>query len=76
MSAAELFDRAGRALYGDHFAAPLAQMLGVSKDTVRKWAAGKSDIPRGVFDEIEVAIVFKQAELQRAAVAIFEARPK
>lgn len=52
MTPAELFDRAGRALYGDHYVAPLAHALGVGKVTVAKWRAGESTIPAGIWREL------------------------
>lgn len=63
MTAADLFDRAGRALYGDHYVAPMAFALKVEKTTVRNWAAGKSYIPRGVWKQVYSAIMERAAEL-------------
>jgi hypothetical protein len=42
MTPAELFHRAGRALFGEQYVAPMAVLLGVEKNTVGKWRDGKS----------------------------------
>jgi len=52
MTPADLFRRAGAALYGEQFVAPLAVALGVEKNTVGKWAAGKSPVPLGVWKDL------------------------
>lgn len=52
MTPAELFHRAGVALFGEQYVAPLAAALKVEKNTVGKWAAGKSRIPPPVWVEL------------------------
>jgi GDSL-like Lipase/Acylhydrolase family len=52
ISAAELLDRAGLALFGDHYIAPMAALLKVDKNTVGKWRDGKSHVPTGVWREL------------------------
>ena len=52
MPPAELFARAGVALFGELYVAPLANALKVEKNTVGKWAAGKSAVPAGVWCEM------------------------
>lgn len=52
MTPADLFDRAGKALYGDQYVAPLAALLDVDKNTVGKWRDGKSRIPVGVWSRL------------------------
>lgn len=49
---AALFHRAGVALFGDQYVAPLAVALGVPKNTVGKWRDGKSRVPAGIWDEM------------------------
>lgn len=49
---ADLFDRAGRVLYGDQYIAPMAMLLGVDKNTIGKWRGGKSKIPAGIWAQI------------------------
>lgn len=68
MSAAELFHRAGVALFGEQYVAPLARMLGVEKDTVGKWRAGKSTVAPGVWLELRSALD-KQHDLVLEAAA-------
>lgn len=61
---AELFDRAGRALFGDHYVAPLAYLLGAEKGTVRNWSAGKSRVPPGVWGQITAALLKRGPEIE------------
>lgn len=63
MTLAEIFDRAGRALFGDQYIAPLAHMLSVGKETVRKWAAGKSTVPAGVWEQLGEALLERGREV-------------
>lgn len=42
----------GSLLYGPHWQTPLADALGVTSRTVRRWAAGEHDPPAGVWDDI------------------------
>lgn len=67
MTPAELFRRAGAALYGEQFVAPLAVALKVDKNTVGKWAAGKSDVPVGVWADIQELADNRGAELTTVA---------
>lgn len=65
MTPAELFHRAGVALFGELYVAPLANALKVDKNTVGKWAAGKSEVPAGVWDELSIASLDRIIELRR-----------
>ena len=49
---AELFNRAGRALFGEQYVAPMAVLLGVDKNTVGDWRDGKSHVPAEVWATI------------------------
>ena len=40
---------AGEALYGPRWQTELARDLGVSDRTMRRWAAGTSDVPSGLY---------------------------
>ena len=42
----------GEALYGPSWHAPLADDLDVALRTMQRWAAGKFDIPAGIWPEI------------------------
>lgn len=42
----------GEALFGPSWQTPLADSLGVSDRTVRRWLAGQAGIPGGVWAEI------------------------
>lgn len=65
MTPAELFRRAGAALYGEHFVAPLAVALGVEKNTVGKWVAGKSPVPVGIWREVAALLTLRKAEVSK-----------
>lgn len=41
----QLFSDAGRAMFGNHWHAPLAIRLNVRQDTVKAWANGRSRMP-------------------------------
>ncbi len=72
MTPADLFRRAGRALYGEEFVSPLSRALGVEKSTVRKWADGKSRIPLGVWREILASVVQRSQEFEALVVDLAE----
>lgn len=42
----------GEALYGSRWQTDLAADLGVSDRTVRRWAAGTQDVPRGAYTDL------------------------
>lgn len=44
----EILRRAGEALYGERWQAPLSRDLGVTARTVRNWAAERNDCPDDV----------------------------
>lgn len=52
MTDGELIAQAGRALFGEHYKAPLAAALGVRTDTVDSWAKGRNAPPPGVWHEL------------------------
>lgn len=43
---------AGEALYGPRWQAELARELGVADRTVRRWVAGTSDVPAGLYVDL------------------------
>jgi hypothetical protein len=53
----ELFHRAGVALFGDQYVAPMAGLLAVDKNTVGKWRDGKSKVPLGVWRSIAAELL-------------------
>lgn len=69
---AELFDRAGRALYGDHYVAPMAALLGVEKNTVGKWRSGKSTVPLDVWRRIAAELLNRGAAIDAVTVPLAE----
>jgi hypothetical protein len=48
---------AGEVLFGERWQAPLAGALGVSERTMRRWVAGTSPVPDGVWADIVDLIV-------------------
>lgn len=68
MTPAELFTQSGRALFGEEFVAPLANALGVERNTVGKWASGKTRIPPGVWLDVAGLLQDREAELPRLKV--------
>jgi hypothetical protein len=48
----ELLKQIGENWYGDQWQAPLARELDVGERSMRRWAAGTDDIPRGVWRDI------------------------
>ncbi|KQY83734.1 hypothetical protein [Pelomonas sp. Root1444] len=47
-----LLVEAGEALYGPRWQTDLANDLGVSDRTVRRWAAGTQDVPQGAYTDL------------------------
>lgn len=47
-----LLAETGEALYGPRWQAELARALDVSDRTVRRWAAGTQDLPRGAYTDL------------------------
>jgi hypothetical protein len=56
MTPTELFEHAGRTLFGDQYVESLADLLGVGTNTVGKWRDGKSCVPPEVWCEILDAV--------------------
>lgn len=68
MTPAEVFATCGRVLFGQHFVAPMATKLGVDKNTVGKFANGKSRIPPGVWSDLAGIIQDREREPSLAAL--------
>jgi predicted transcriptional regulator len=47
-----LLEEAGEALYGTRWQTELARDLGVTDRTIRRWHAGTTDMPRGVYVDL------------------------
>lgn len=47
-----LLVEAGEALYGPRWQSELARDLGVADRTVRRWVAGTSDVPPGLYVDL------------------------
>jgi hypothetical protein len=70
MTPAELMKAAGRWLYGEQFTAPLAAALEVERNTVGKWAAGKSRVPPRVWVDIAGLIQDREEALAEIKTAV------
>lgn len=58
-----LITQYGRALYGARWRAAMADDLGVSERTVRRWAKGEFEVPEGVLRELREKCAAKAQEL-------------
>lgn len=58
-----LIKRAGEALFGNQWQTPLAEALGVSDRTMRRWVSGETPVPTGVLDDIERAAHGRVADI-------------
>lgn len=52
----------GEALYGLQWQSALARDLGVSDRTMRRWVAGTSDLPSGLYVDL-LRLTYERAEL-------------
>lgn len=57
----------GQALYGAHWAAPLAKALNVNERNLRRWLAGTADPPPGIIDDLRALVRQKISELEALA---------
>jgi len=57
--------RAGEALYGSRYQAPLARALGRSRNCVGRWAAGRYPMPAEDADKIVALMADRHLELER-----------
>lgn len=66
----------GEALHGKQWRLELAQALGVSERTIRRWAAGSSPVPAGAWTDLEAMLLERAARLKALAGEIKPARPR
>ncbi len=52
MKGSDILRRAGEALYGERWQAPLSRELGVTDRTVRNWAAERNNCPHDVPEKL------------------------
>ena len=57
----------GEALYGAFFRPQLAEVLGVTDRTLRRWLAGTSPIPARIWPELAGACVARAVRLHEVA---------
>jgi hypothetical protein len=69
---AQTFTAVGRALFGEEFTAPLALALEVERNTVGKWASGKTRVPPGVWLELAGILQDRAEALPALKVAVLE----
>lgn len=48
----ELLAECGEAMYGQQWQSALARDLGVSDRTMRRWVAGTTDVPQGLYVDL------------------------
>ena len=55
----------GRIIYGAGWKQPLADLVGINRETPRRWLTGHTDLPpgHGVFDDILEALDQQRAEV-------------
>jgi hypothetical protein len=78
-ASAELFDRAGRALYGDLYVASVAVLLGLDKALVLKMRNGKSHIYPPVWRKILAEADRREKTiglLREALLTVIESAPE
>lgn len=63
----------GEALYGQQWQSALARDLGVNDRTVRRWVAGATPVPSGVYVDLLRIVVERQAQLDDLAQRLPEA---
>ena len=65
-----LLRRAGEALYGPAFAAPLSARLGVRRDTLRRWLNGREAVPSGAAHDLCMVALCRRDEIGALLLAI------
>lgn len=60
----------GEALYGERWQSELARDLGVSDRTVRRWVAGATPVPSGVFVDLLRMVTERQVTLDALALRL------
>lgn len=73
MTPAELFHRAGVALFGDEYVAPLAKALGIERSTVLKMRNGVSRITPGVWRDLLAHMSLARSRIEATEQAIRDA---
>lgn len=69
-----LLTKCGEALYGPRFQSELARDLGVADRTMRRWIAGDTAIPAGVYADLRRLIKERRLLLSQVDKAISEAQ--
>lgn len=64
-NAAELLARAGAALHGAQWVAPLARELGVHRVTVHHWATGRYPVPTRAWRDLVLLVDARRKETWR-----------
>lgn len=70
-----LLAECGEALYGPRWQADLARDLGVADRTVRRWVAGTSDVPAGLYVDLLRLTQERAAALDALAPRLRQAAP-
>jgi hypothetical protein len=59
----------GRALYGERWQSPLADDLGIARETIRRWLSGHTHLPAEhvVFNDLAEILASRQISIGQAA---------
>jgi transcriptional regulator with XRE-family HTH domain len=68
----ELLARAGRALYGDAWQAPLARALGVSLRTLQRWLAGNGEPHTDILRRVHALLTARAHAIMAARADLAE----
>jgi DNA-binding transcriptional regulator YdaS (Cro superfamily) len=71
-----LLREAGESLYGSLWQSALARDLGVNDRTVRRWAAGESRIPAGVWAELHKILALRELAMAAVRLKLYRARER
>jgi hypothetical protein len=76
MTDIELLEETAAALFGPLWQSELARALDVAPRTVRRWAAGDTPVPPGIWADLQEIIADRQVDLTNQSVKIRRLRPR
>lgn len=72
MMSIRLLKRCGEALYGSQWQSAIARDLKVSDRTVRRWIAGTSDVPSGIYSDLLMLCYERSRQLDELTVSLLK----